>query len=79
MTFTLLILLVLAQFHLNYMNFPMVIAWLIVAVEIPSLVLIFLLLKAKTKKDFHRLSTFVKWMMVGGISSMAMIWLNFKF
>jgi 4-hydroxybenzoate polyprenyltransferase len=79
MTFILLGLLVLAQFHLNYMNFPMVIAWLLVAVEIPSLVLIFLVLKAKTKKDFHRLSTFVKWMMVGGISSMALIWLNFKF
>jgi 4-hydroxybenzoate polyprenyltransferase len=79
LTFILLALLVLAQFHLNSMNFPMVIIWLLLFVEVPSLLLIFLLFRAETKKDFHRLSTFVKWMMVGGISSMAMIWLNFKF
>lgn len=78
-TAVLLILLVLAQIHLNNMNFPMVIAWLLITVEIPALLLMFLLFRAKTKKDFHRLSTFVKWMMVGGISSMAVIWLNFKF
>ncbi|MBK7173574.1 MAG: geranylgeranylglycerol-phosphate geranylgeranyltransferase [Bacteroidales bacterium] len=74
----LLALLIIGQVFLSKMDFPMVVAWLIFAVELPMLVLILLLFRAKSKASFHRLSTLVKWIMVGGIASMAWIWINFK-
>ncbi len=74
----LLVLLIIGQVYLSRMDFPLVLAWLIIAVEIPVIVLIILILRAKSKQSFHFLSTFLKWIMVGGITSMAWIWINFK-
>jgi hypothetical protein len=57
----------------------MVTLWLVVAVEVPLAIFFYRLAKAVSHNDYHRLSSLVKYIMVGGISSMAIIWLNFRF
>lgn len=75
----LIILLLVAQYFLSKMNFPLVVYWLIPAVELPLLLFLFRLNRSSTPVDYHRLSTLLKWIMIGGIFSMLVIWLNFKF
>lgn len=74
----LLILLVFGQIGLSAMYFPMVVIWLIPAVQLPVLLFIIRLRKADSRESYHRLSTMIKWIMVGGIASMAIIWINFR-
>lgn len=75
----LILLLIKGQSWLLRMDLPMVAWWLVPAVELPMVVFIFRLTRAGSQKDFHSLSSLVKWIMVGGIASMAIIWLNFRF
>jgi hypothetical protein len=42
---------------------------LFLSVEIPLIYFIPSLIRAQTKTDFHKLSSLLKWIMVGGISS----------
>jgi 4-hydroxybenzoate polyprenyltransferase len=64
-----LLFLVIAQIYL--MQFSRVIAaiWLMLSVEIPLIYFMRSLKKAKIKADYHKLSTFLKWIMMGGILS----------
>ena len=73
----LLLLLAGSQFWLNRANFPFVSGWLFPAVELPLILFIIRLRKAENVPAFHRLSGLLKWIMVGGISSMAIMALNF--
>jgi 4-hydroxybenzoate polyprenyltransferase len=43
--------------------------WLFAFVEIPLIIFITSLVKAESKSEFHRLSSLLKWIMVGGILS----------
>lgn len=76
--FILFVLLIFAQYQLLRLYFPLVVIWLGLFVQLPILFLIFKLRKASDKSGYHQLSTLLKWIMVGGISSMAIIWMNFK-
>jgi len=49
---------------------------LIPMVQIPLLLFIYSLMNSHEKSDYHRLSQWVKWIMVGGISSMIIIGLT---
>ncbi|HNW55428.1 MAG TPA: hypothetical protein PKN21_14230, partial [Bacteroidales bacterium] len=42
-------------------------AWLMMAVEIPLLYFAIVLGKSNTRIQFHKLSTLLKWIMLGGI------------
>jgi len=79
LSFILLASLFYCQYWLLQQNFMMVAAWLILAVEVPIVIFMIQLRRAATTREFHRLSTLLKWIMVGGIASMAIIWLNFRF
>ncbi len=61
--------LIIAQIYM--MRFSMVIAvfWLLVLVEIPLLYFMKSLRIARVKADYHKLSAFLKWIMLGGIGS----------
>lgn len=78
-TILLILLLLTAQYFLTGMNFPLVVFWLVPSVELPLLLFIYRLYRASSPVDYHRLSTLLKWIMVGGIFSMLVIWINFKF
>jgi 4-hydroxybenzoate polyprenyltransferase len=78
-TSILILLLTASQFWLWKADFPMVAFWLIPSVELPLMIYLFRLSRASSQSDYHRLSTVTKWIMVGGISTMAVIWLNFRF
>lgn len=78
LTILLFILLVIGQLGLTTLYFPMVVLWLIPAVQLPLLFFTIKLRKAAGKESYHRLSTLIKWIMVGGIASMAIIWINFR-
>jgi 4-hydroxybenzoate polyprenyltransferase len=78
LTLLLFVLLVFAQYRLAGMYFPLVIGWLIVFVEIPLLIFLYLLHKADSSRSYHSCSTFLKWIMVGGILSMVIIRINFN-
>lgn len=42
-------------------------AWLLMAVVVPMIYFVVLLGKSQSKKDFHKLSTLLKWIMLGGM------------
>lgn len=75
----LFILLLFSQIYLIRSGMPMVAWWLVFAVDIPSGFFLYYLLHATAKQDYHKLSSLLKWIMVGGIASMAAIWLSFRF
>lgn len=63
------ILLIIAQFYLlKFSRLPAVI-WLLVSAEIPLIYFLIALRRAEQKADFHKLSTLLKLIMVGGIVS----------
>jgi 4-hydroxybenzoate polyprenyltransferase len=64
-----LVLLLSSQVLLIQVSKPGVSLWLFVAVEIPLLYFIRILRKASYKPDFHKLSSLLKWIMMGGIVS----------
>lgn len=78
LTVILILLLIIGQLGLSAMYFPMVVTWLIPAVQLPLLFFIFRLRKAGSRESYHSLSRMIKWIMVGGIASMAVIWFNFR-
>ena len=63
-------LLVLAQITLFRENFVAAAAWLMIAVEIPLLYFVVALSKSQAKDDFHTLSIWLKWIMLGGMMTM---------
>jgi len=65
-----------AQIYLLGMGFYIAALWLIPMVEIPLILLIYKLSQSHGKSDYHELSQWVKWIMVGGISSMIVIGLT---
>ena len=71
--------LIYSQYWLIKQNFQLVVIWLVPAVEIPLLLFLFRLNNAFTTNEFHKISRSLKWIMVGGIASMGVIWLNFRF
>ena len=64
-----IILLLVTQFYLLHHSKIVAVVWLLAAVEIPLIYFVFSLLKSKVKQDFHKLSTILKWIMLGGIAS----------
>jgi 4-hydroxybenzoate polyprenyltransferase len=72
---TLFILLFFCQLWLWNDPFKPVAIWLTAVVEIPAVVFLYRLKKAEKKEDYHFLSSLVKWIMVGGIASMGVIFL----
>jgi 4-hydroxybenzoate polyprenyltransferase len=64
-----IILLMIVQFYLwEFSKFPAII-WLFISVEIPMIYFLAALSKAEQKADFHKLSTLLKLIMVGGMAS----------
>jgi 4-hydroxybenzoate polyprenyltransferase len=64
-----LLLLLSAQIFLLQSSKLIAVMWLFLSVEIPLIYFIPSLIRAQTKTDFHKLSSLLKWIMVGGISS----------
>jgi 4-hydroxybenzoate polyprenyltransferase len=65
-----LVLLIVAQVYLLLFHKYMAAVWLVLCVEIPLTGFATALKKSQSKQDFHKLSTLLKWIMVGGIASM---------
>lgn len=66
--FTLLFLII-AQIYLVQFSKIFATIWLFIFVEIPLVFFLRALTKAKIKADYHKLSSLLKWIMVGGIGS----------
>lgn len=64
------LLLIFSQITLISHSLPLTATWLAIFVEIPMIRFIINLKKAVKKTEFHELSTLVKWIMLGGISSL---------
>jgi 4-hydroxybenzoate polyprenyltransferase len=64
-----LVLLISAQLALLQFAKLWMTLWLMATVEIPLIYFILVLRKANTKTDFHKLSSLLKWIMLGGILS----------
>lgn len=63
------ILLIIAQIYLAHFSRIIAVAWLLIGVEVPLFYFVKSLLAAKIKKDYHKLSTMLKWIMLGGIGT----------
>jgi 4-hydroxybenzoate polyprenyltransferase len=63
------ILLVLTQVYLVQFSRIYAVGWLLAGVEIPLLYFLKLLHEAKLKRDYHKISSFLKWIMLAGIGS----------
>jgi 4-hydroxybenzoate polyprenyltransferase len=64
-----LILLLIIQIYLYEYSRLTAVIWLLVSVEIPLIYFLVKMKKAEQKADFHKLSTLLKWIMIGGIGS----------
>jgi 4-hydroxybenzoate polyprenyltransferase len=64
-----ILLLIIAQVFLFRYSRVFAVIWVFICVEIPLLYFAFLLNKAHNKADFHRISTLLKFIMLGGIAS----------
>jgi len=64
-----LLFLIIAQIYLVQFSKIIAAIWLLVFVEIPLMYFIKSLKSAKIKADYHKLSTLLKWIMLGGIGS----------
>jgi 4-hydroxybenzoate polyprenyltransferase len=60
-------LLIYTQVELIHSSQVIAAAWLMMAVEIPLLYFVIALGKSNTRNQFHKLSTLLKWIMLGGI------------
>ncbi len=69
--------LVYSQVWLSNMSFDMLVLWLVIVIELPLIVFLYQLKKAFSPLAYHKLSTLLKWIMIGGISGMAILGLNF--
>jgi 4-hydroxybenzoate polyprenyltransferase len=63
------VLLLITQINLAQFSRFVAIVWLLIFVEIPLLYFIKSLKIAKTKSDYHLLSTMLKWIMLGGMGT----------
>jgi len=63
------ILLIIAQIYLLQFSGFIAVGWLLIFVEFPLMYFIKSLKSAKIKADYHKLSTMLKWIMLGGIGS----------
>lgn len=64
-----LLFLVIAQIYLARYAKNIALVWLLICVQIPLLYFIKSLTKANTKANYHKLSTLLKWIMLGGMGS----------
>jgi 4-hydroxybenzoate polyprenyltransferase len=64
-----LLFLIISQTYLVQYSRLIATIWLLISVEIPLIYFTKSLKAAKTKADYHKLSTFLKWIMIGGIGS----------
>lgn len=64
-----LVLLLIAQLILLESSIYLAAIWLLICVEIPLIFFLAALKKADKKADFHKLSTTLKWIMLGGIAT----------
>ncbi|MEI8049162.1 MAG: geranylgeranylglycerol-phosphate geranylgeranyltransferase [Bacteroidota bacterium] len=65
------VLLIVAQVYLFQFSRIIAAIWLLVFVEIPLVYFALALKKAITRNDFHKLSTWLKWIMLGGFGAIA--------
>jgi len=63
------LLLVLAQIYLLQFSRIVTVVWLFISVEIPLFFFITAVKKAHVKVDYHKMSSLLKWIMLGGIAS----------
>ncbi|MFA5971710.1 MAG: geranylgeranylglycerol-phosphate geranylgeranyltransferase [Lentimicrobiaceae bacterium] len=68
-TLTTLLFLIIAQIYLMQFSRIFAALWLLICVEIPLIYFIKSLKTAQVKADYHKLSTMLKWIMLGGIGS----------
>lgn len=64
------ILIMVAQYNLLEFSKPITVIWLACFVQIPIIIFILMVIKAKTKNDYHLLSRMLKWIMLGGLSTL---------
>lgn len=64
------LLLIVAQIYLFGFSKWVAVAWLAVAVELPLIIFVYRLQKAQFKGDYHKASTLLKLIMLGGIMAM---------
>jgi 4-hydroxybenzoate polyprenyltransferase len=64
-----LLFLIIAQIYLVQFSRLIAAIWLLFCVEIPLIYFIRSLTSATLKVDYHKLSTLLKWIMIGGIGS----------
>lgn len=64
-----LLFLTIAQIYLVQFSRIIAVIWLLICVEIPMLYFLKSLTAAKVKADYHKLSTLLKWIMLGGMGS----------
>lgn len=63
------ILLIIAQIYLVQLSRIIAVVWLLICVEIPLMYFLMSLTSSKIKSDYHKLSTLLKWIMLGGMGS----------
>ncbi|MDO9254973.1 MAG: UbiA family prenyltransferase [Bacteroidales bacterium] len=68
-TLTTLLFLIITQIYLVEFSRLIAATWLLICVEIPLIYFIKSITSAKVKADYHKLSTLLKWIMIGGIGS----------
>ncbi len=64
------LLLIISQLYLFHFSKYIALAWLFACVEVPLVVFIRKLIRSESKADFHRLSSLLKMIMLGGILTM---------
>lgn len=64
------VLLIISQVYLFQFQRYIAVTWLLIFVEIPIIWFAFAIKNSKSKADFHKLSSLVKWIMLGGILTM---------
>ena len=63
------LLLVIAQIYLLQFSRIVAVAWLFISVEIPLIYFMAAVKKAHMKSDYHKMSSLIKWIMLGGIAT----------
>lgn len=63
------LLLIIAQIYMLQFSRIAAVAWLFISVEMPLLFFIAAVKKARIKSDYHKASSLLKWIMLGGIAS----------
>ena len=71
-----MLLLIPAQVYLWKTGFIITALWLVPMIQLPQLIFIYSLTNSGNKSDYHKLSHWIKWTMVGGISSIIVIGLT---